>query len=70
VTDRNRTQPAVVAGTDAPDPALVDFARGVVASVMGADTITHIDALQVSAGEAALLLGPARTGQRVIMKNE
>jgi hypothetical protein len=53
---------------DAPDPALVEFVRGVVASVVGADAITQVETLQVGAGEAVLLLGPAQTGQRMVMK--
>jgi aminoglycoside phosphotransferase (APT) family kinase protein len=53
---------------DAPDPALVEFVCDVVASVVGADAITQVDALQVGPGEAVLLLGPARTRRRVVMK--
>ena len=68
MTGRNQNEPAALFGVDAPDPALVEFACGVVASVVGADAIAQVDTLQAGPGEAVLLLRPARTGQRVVVK--
>jgi len=49
------------------DPALAEFVRDVAGSVLGADPIREIEALQLTAGEASLLLR-TRTHQPVIMK--
>ena len=49
------------------DPALAEFVRGVVSPVLGSDAITDIEPLQLTAGEASLLIRTHRD-QPVIIK--